>query len=131
MVPQQILPVCPQPANQTFCFSLEDFFLYLLLQKYLDYPPTLLHSFDAIDPSVSHLFQIYCQRLCSASPHPARGWKKSSAQRSAGESVYINHKGLEDLFILWGAASMQERCDIICHHKMRSFGNCRWKVARC
>lgn len=42
--------------------------------------------------------QIYCQRLCPDSPHPARYWTTSSVQCSAGESVYIHHKGLFSFF---------------------------------
>lgn len=49
------------------------------------------------DPSslpFSPLTQIYCQSLCPDSPYSARCCTKSSAQCSAGESVYVHHKGL-------------------------------------
>lgn len=47
---------------------------------------------------LSSLSQIYCRSLCPKSPHSSGCWKKSSAQCSAGKSVYIHHKGLHDLF---------------------------------
>lgn len=49
---------------------------------------------------LSPLTQIYCQPLCLESPHSARCFTTSSAQCSAGESVYIHHKGLSSFLFL-------------------------------
>lgn len=56
----------------------------------------------------SPLSQVYCQSVCPETPHSDRCWTKSSAQCSAGESVYIHYKGLVSLLHIWRSVYVLE-----------------------
>lgn len=59
-------------------------------------------------PTSSPLTQVYRQSMCPETPHSDRCWTKSSAQCSAGESVYIHYKGLVSLLLIGRSMSVLE-----------------------